>query len=131
MSPKLHRVLPHQEMLFGEPIINNDYDALVVGAKLQMKLFGNTNQHTSEKHLWWIKWEIMSTNRAFTQDTVNIDKKIEQSRAWNRIGMYIDYNFKPVKIKFWGNDATKKLLRYVIANMTDNVDHGLRYINWS
>ena len=92
--------------------ITYDYDALVLGAKLRMKLFGNTNQHEIEKWLHSIKFEIMSTNRAFTQDTLNIAKKIEQSRAWNRIGMHIDYNFKPLKIprKFWHDDEIKELL---------------------
>ena len=113
--------------------ITYDYDALVLGAKLRMKLFGNTNQHTSEKYLWWIKWEIMSTNRAFTQDTVNIAKKIEQSKAWNRVGMYIDYNFKPVKMptNFWHDDEIKQLLQFVIAQMYANEVNVRMNIDWS
>ena len=52
--------------------INNDYDALVLGAKLQMKLFGTVNQHLNEKWLLAIKWRITSNNRAFAQDPLHV-----------------------------------------------------------
>ena len=113
--------------------IDTDYDALVLGAKLQMKLFGTDDQHEIEKWLHSIKFEIMSTNRAFTQDTVNVAKKIEQSRAWNRIGMHIDYNFKPLKIttNFWLVDEIKELLQFCIAQMFANEVNGKKNIKWS
>ena len=111
--------------------INNDYLSLGFGAKLQMKLFGSTNQHEIEKWLHSIKWEIMSTNRAYTQDTENIATKIEQSKAWNLVGIYIDNKFKPVKIALWDYDSTKKLLRYIIAKMIANEVEGKKYIDWS
>ena len=117
----------------GHGNMDKDYDSVVSGAKLQMKLFGNTNQHKSEKYLWWIKWIIISNNRAFTRDSVNIGKKIEQSIAWNRVGMYIDYNFKAEKMptKFWYDDEIEKLLQFCIAEMFANEVNGKKNIDWS
>ena len=75
----------------------------------------------------------MSTNLAFTQDSVNTGKKIEQSKAWNRVGMYIDYNFKKVNMPqwFWHDDEVKKLLQFCIAQKFAHEVNGKKTIDWS
>ena len=84
----------------GNGNIDNDYDAIVIGAKLQMKLFGYDNSKT-KKIIEWIhglKLVIMSKNRLFTRDAMHVALKKEQKEAWKLFRIYIDVYFNILNI---------------------------------
>ena len=73
----------------------------------------------------------MSNNRAFTQDPLHVAKKKQQQNAWNLFGKYIDFNFKPKKMK-WDDDLVETLLlTCAIANVGNWFGSAENTIDWS